>query len=155
MSTDKISKNKFVILSYEIFDDKSELVEKPDEPVNYIHGQTKKLLKKIEESIEGKTIGDMIEVLIKPEDGFGEYDEALIYKDKIDNVPENFRKLNEVVAFQNEKGEKKEFKVVMMDDKEIILDGNHYLSGKTLLYKIKILDVRESTPYDLSQNQQV
>ena len=43
----------------------------------------------------------------------------------------------------------------MMDDKEIILDGNHYLSGKTLLYKIKILDVRESTPYDLSQNQQV
>ena len=61
MSTDKISKNKFVILSYEIFDDKSELVEKPDEPVNYIHGQTKKLLKKIEESIEGKTIGDMID----------------------------------------------------------------------------------------------
>ena len=32
------------------------------------------------------------------------------------------------------------------------MDGNHYLCGKILTYKITILDVRESTEYDREQD---
>ena len=106
----------------------------------------------IEKALEGLTIGDHIEIMIGPEDGFGEYDESLIIKDKTSNVPKQFRKVDEIIAFVNEAGNKKDFRVIKVDDQNIVLDGNHYLSGKNLLYKIKILDVRESTPYDREQD---
>ena len=69
MDSNKIIKNKFVVLTYEIYDEKSEVIEKVDIPMNYIHGKGKKLLQKIEDSLEGKVAGEEIEVLIKPEDG--------------------------------------------------------------------------------------
>lgn len=47
---------------------------------------------------------------------------------------------------------KKDFKVIDISDDEITMDGNHYLCGKILTYKITILDVRESTEYDREQD---
>ena len=152
MNSKKIAKDMFVVLTYEIYDEHSKVIEKIDNPVSCIHGQGKKLLPKIEKSLEGKIIGDHVEIKIGPEDGFGEYDESLIIKDKISNVPKQFRKVDETIAFVNKSGNKKDFRVIKIDDDKIVLDGNHYLSGKTLLYKIKILDVRESTPYDREQD---
>ncbi len=152
MNSNKITKDMFMVLTYEIHDDQSKIIEKVDNPVTCIHGQGKKLLPKIEKALEGLTIGDHIEIMIGPEDGFGEYDESLIIKDKTSNVPKQFRKVDEIIAFVNEAGNKKDFRVIKVDDQNIVLDGNHYLSGKNLLYKIKILDVRESTPYDREQD---
>ncbi len=152
MNSKKITKDMFVVLTYEIYDDQSKVIEKVDNPVTCIHGQGKKLLPKIEQSLEGKTIGDDVEITIAPEDGFGEYDQSLIIKDKISNVPKQFRKVNETIAFVNKSGNKKDFRVIEINNQDIVLDGNHYLSGKNLLYKIKILDVRESTPYDREQD---
>ena len=151
MDSNKIIKNKFVVLTYEIYDEKAQVIEKVDAPMNYIHGKGKKLLQKIEDSLEGKRAGDEIEVAIKPEDGFGEYDDSLVIVDKINNVPEKYRKLDEIIPFANNAGGKKEFKVTKIDKENIELDGNHYLAGKILLYKIKILDVRDSTDYDREQ----
>ena len=152
MNSKKITKDMFVVLTYEIYDEHSKVIEKVDSPITCIHGQGKKLLPKIEKYLEGKIIGDHVEIKIGPEDGFGEYDESLIIKDKISNVPKQFRKVDEIIAFVNESGNKKDFRVIEINDQEITLDGNHYLSGKTLLYKIKILDVRESTSYDREQD---
>ena len=94
----------------------------------------------------------MVDITVNPNEGFGEYDKSMIIKDKVSNVPEQFRKLDETIAFVNKSGDKKDFKVVAIENDEITLDGNHYLSGKTLTYKIKILDVRESTEYDREQD---
>ena len=151
MSQNQIKNNMFVILAYEIYEG-SEILEQVENPVTLIHGQGKKLLPKIEEALIGKKTGDVIEVAISPNDGFGEYDEALIIKDKISNVPEQFRKIDEVIAFVNKDGDKKDFKVIGIEKDEITLDGNHYLCGKNLIYKITILDVRESTEYDREQD---
>lgn len=151
MDSNKIIENKFVVLTYEIYDEKAQVIEKVDAPMNYIHGKGKKLLQKIEDSLEGKRAGDEIEVAIKPEDGFGEYDDSLVIVDKINNVPKKYWKIDEIIPFANNAGEKKEFKVTKIDKENIELDGNHYLAGKILLYKIKILDVRDSTDYDREQ----
>ena len=151
MSQNQIKNNMFVILVYEIYEG-SEILEQVENPVTLIHGQGKKLLPKIEEALIGKKTGDVIEVAISPNDGFGEYDEALIIKDNISNVPEQFRKIDEVIAFINKDGNKKDFKVTGIEKDEITLDGNHYLCGKNLIYKITILDVRESTEYDREQD---
>ena len=151
MSQNVIKNSMLVVLTYEIYE-KSEILEQVENPVTLIHGQGKKLLPKIEKALLGKKIGDIVDIIINPEEGFGEYDKSMIIKDKVSNVPEQFRKLDETIAFVNKSGDKKDFKVVAIENDEITLDGNHYLSGKTLTYKIKILDVRESTEYDREQD---
>ena len=153
MESIKITKDMCVVLTYELYDDKSELLEKIDNPVTHIHGEGKKLLPIIENSLEGKISGDEIEVQVKPEDGFGQYDPSLVISDNLENVPDEFRKVDETIAFVSKSGDTKDFKVTEINDKTIVLDGNHYLAGKSLLYKIKILDVREATQYDREQAQ--
>ena len=153
MESIKITKDMFVVLTYELYDDKSELLEKIDNPVTHIHGEGKKLLPIIENSLEGKISGDEIEVQVKPEDGFGQYDPSLVISDNLENVPDEYRKVDETIAFVSKSGDTKDFKVTEINDKTIVLDGNHYLAGKSLLYKIKILDVREATQYDKEQAQ--
>ena len=151
MDHNVIKNSMFVVLTYEIYE-KSEILEQVENPVTLIHGHGKKLLPKIEEALLGKKTGDMVDITVNPNEGFGEYDKSMIIKDKVSNVPEQFRKLDETIAFVNKSGDKKDFKVVAIENDEITLDGNHYLSGKTLTYKIKILDVRESTEYDREQD---
>ena len=151
MSQNVIKNSMLVVLTYEIYE-KSEILEQVENPVTLIHGQGKKLLPKIEEALVGKKTGDIVDITINPKEGFGEYDKSMIIKDRVTNVPEQFRKLDETIAFVNKSGDKKDFKVVAIENDEITLDGNHYLSGKTLTYKIKILDVRESTEYDREQD---
>ncbi len=151
MSQSEIKNNMFIVLAYEIYEG-SEILEQVESPVTLIHGQGKKLLPKIEEALIGKTPGDIVNVDIAPNEGFGIYDESLIIRDNISNVPEQFRKIDEIIAFVNKDGNKKDFKVIDIKNDEITLDGNHYLCGKNLTYKITILDVRESTEYDREQD---
>ena len=151
MSKNIIKNNMFVVLAYEIHEG-TEILEQVENPVTLIHGQGKKLLPKIEEALLGKKPGDIVDVKIKPEEGFGKYDKALIIKDKASNVPEQFRKIGETIAFVSKSGDKKDFKVTSIENEEITMDGNHYLCGKNLTYKITILDVRESTDYDREQD---
>ena len=151
MSKNIIKNNMFVVLAYEIHEG-TEILEQVENPVTLIHGQGKKLLPKIEEALLGKKPGDIVDVEIKPEEGFGKYDKALIIRDKASNVPEQFRKIGETIAFVSKSGDKKDFKVTSIENEEITMDGNHYLCGKNLTYKITILDVRESTDYDREQD---
>ena len=153
MDSIKITKDMFVVLTYELYDDKSELLEKVDQPITHIHGEGKKLLPVIENSLDGKIAGDEVEVKVSSSDGFGEYDSSLVINEKLENVPKEFRKLDETIAFANKSGETKDLKVTDISDQKIVLDGNHYLAGKSLIYKIKILDVREATQYDKEQAQ--
>ena len=151
MSKNIIKNNMFVVLAYEIHEG-TEILEQVENPVTLIHGLGKKLLPKIEEALLGKKPGDIVDVEIKPEEGFGKYDKALIIKDKASNVPEQFRKIGETIAFVSKSGDKKDFKVTSIKNEEITMDGNHYLCGKNLTYKITILDVRDSTDYDREQD---
>ena len=73
----------FVVLTYTIFDLEKNIIEKVDSPISHIQGFGKKLLQKIEDKLNGKQAGDELEVRIEPGDGFGDYDDSLIIKDKL------------------------------------------------------------------------
>ena len=66
MDSIKITKDMFVVLTYELYDDKLELLEKVDQPVTHIHGEGKKLLPIIENSLDGKVAGEEVEVKVSP-----------------------------------------------------------------------------------------
>jgi len=88
-----VEKGKVISLTYTLHDEKGGLFEYSDLPISYLHGSGVDLFDKIEQSIEGHKIGDSLEVILAPADGFGEYDLSPTFTDELANVPPQFQKL--------------------------------------------------------------
>jgi FKBP-type peptidyl-prolyl cis-trans isomerase SlyD len=136
----KISNQKLVSMTYSIHEG-TNLLENVDTPVSFIYGKETNLLPIVEKSLIGKEKGNELTIEVSPELGFGNIDKNLIFIDSIDNVPKEYSKIGMQIDFENDKGLKRKFRVTNIDKDEITFDGNHPFSGKTLIYKIKIIDV--------------
>ena len=136
----KISDQKLVSMTYSIHEG-TNLLENVDTPVSFIYGKETNLLPIVENSLKGKEKGNELTIEVSPELGFGEIDENLIFVDSVDNVPKEYSKIGMQIDFENDKGMKRKFRVTNVDKDKITFDGNHPFSGKTLVYKIKIIDV--------------
>ncbi len=136
----KISNGKLVSMTYSIYEGDN-LLENVDTPVSFIYGKETNLLPIVEKTLYGKEKDSEISIEVSSELGFGKIDDGLIFQDKIENVPVEYRKIGMQIDFANESGIKRKFTVSKMDNKTITFDGNHLFAGKDLNYKIKIIDV--------------
>ncbi len=148
MSEKRVEKDKVVTLTY-VIRDESGLCEQSDVPVSYVHGAADSpMFPRIEKALEGKGIGDEVEVTLPPEEGFGERDPAKTFSDSIENVPPQYRQIGAQAVFHNDRGESLTMTVVRVENGQVHLDGNHPFAGKTLTYKVRILDIRDATPME-------
>lgn len=156
MSEPIVADNKVVTVTYSIRDASDEILEQSDLPIDYLHGSDNGLLLKVENALLGKAVGDIVEVTLTPEEGFGERDPSLTYSDKIENVPPEYRKLGAEAEFRNESGDSIKMVVTHIDSGTITLDGNHPFAGKSLTFHLRVMGVREATAEELRQgvNQQ-
>ena len=136
----KISNQKLVSITYSIHEG-TNLLENVDTPVSFIYGKETNLLPIVEKSLIGKEKGNELTIEVSPELGFGNIDKNLIFIDSTSNVPKEYSKIGMQIDFENDKGLKRKFRVTNIDEDKITFDGNHPFSGKTLIYKIKIIDV--------------
>ena len=136
----KISNQKLVSMTYSIHEG-TNLLENVDTPVSFIYGKETNLLPIVEKSLIGKEKGNELTIEVSPELGFGDIDKNLIFIDSANNVPKEYSKIGMQIDFENDKGLKRKFRVTNIDKDKITFDGNHPFSGKTLIYKIKIIDV--------------
>ena len=136
----KISNQKLVSMTYSIHEGVN-LLENVDTPVSFIYGKETNLLPIVEKSLIGKEKGSELTIEVSPELGFGNIDKNLIFIDSANNVPKEYSKIGMQIDFENDKGLKRKFRVTKIDKDKITFDGNHPFSGKTLIYKIKIIDV--------------
>ena len=135
-----ISNNNLVSMTYSIYEG-STLLESVDTPVSFIFGKETNLLPIVENSLKNRNKGDQVSIEVSPDLGFGAIDEALIFTDTKENVPEEYSKVGLEIDFANERGGKRKFRVTDIKDNLITFDGNHPFAGKNLIYKIKIIDV--------------
>ena len=136
----KISNQKLVSITYSIHEG-TNLLENVDTPVSFIYGKETNLLPIVEKSLIGKEKGNELTIEVSPELWFGNIDKNLIFIDSTSNVPKEYSKIGMQIDFENDKGLKRKFRVTNIDKDKITFDGNHPFSGKTLIYKIKIMDV--------------
>lgn len=148
MSSEIIKVGKYVSLTYTISDNKGNVLEQSDLPVNYIHGGETELIGGMDKAVAGKKVGEDVWLTISPEDGFGDHDPDLTFTDDVENVPPQFRQLGAEVQMQNDSGEVKSFFVTKIEDGKLTVDGNHPLAGKDLQVRVKILEVRDATKED-------
>jgi FKBP-type peptidyl-prolyl cis-trans isomerase SlyD len=140
-----VTRNQVVYLTYTIWDQAGRLFEQYDLPIGYVHGVNGPLFEKIEQALEGKKTGDKVEVLLPPQDGFGEHKPELTFTDDIGNVPPEHRRLGSEVMFENDRGEQMEFRVTRIENGRLTVDGNHPLAGQTVKFVVSIVGVRPAT----------
>jgi len=152
MSQHEITRNKVVTFTYQILDEQGTIMEHSDMPMDYIHGVSGTMYPKVEQAMEGKIAGDIVEIVLPPKDGFGEHDPNLAFTDNIENVPEEFRWVGAKPTFENETGEMMELEVTKIEDDQLTVDANHPFAGKTVTFRMKVVGVREATAADLAGN---
>jgi FKBP-type peptidyl-prolyl cis-trans isomerase SlyD len=144
--SETISINKFVELTYRIIDQSNgEVIEQVEEPLGYVQGDNSLLFNQVTKELEGKCVGDEVEILLKAEDAFGKMADELIFTDDINNVPMEYRFIGASVTMQNDKGGTKDFIVSSIEDGKLTIDGNHPLAGKDIIFYVEILSIREAT----------
>jgi FKBP-type peptidyl-prolyl cis-trans isomerase SlyD len=150
MSKDKISKNKAVYITYSIVDEHGQVFEQMDMPVGYIHRANSGIFEKVENALEGLTIGDRVEVTLTPEEGFGPYQPELSFTDDIDNVPPEFRFVGAEVEFTNDREESMMFKVTRIADGKLTVDGNHPMAGQTVTFVVNVATIRAAEAAEIA-----
>lgn len=149
MSEQRVQPGKVVSLTYTITDPEGEVLEAVEVPVDYIHGHESGLFEQVEASLEGKAVGEVIQVTLAPEQGFGQKDPNLTYTDAVENVPPQFREMGAKAEFVNDQGETVTMVVTHIDKGTITLDGNHPFAGKTITFNVKVAGIRDATEGEL------
>ncbi|MBF0622654.1 MAG: peptidylprolyl isomerase [Magnetococcales bacterium] len=145
-----IQVNKFVELKYKVTDRKTGIVLTTVEfPLGYVHGVNETLAPAVAAELEGKSVGDVIEVPIDSKQLYGPRDESLVFTDRIENVPEEYREIGTTIVMENELGGTRNFIVTRMDDKTLTVDGNNPLSGRDVIFLLEILTVRDATEEEI------
>ena len=148
--SDVIQTDKFVEIIYKVTDRKSDQVLTSVEfPLGYVHGRNDVLAPHVLKQLEGKSAGDVIEVPIDGNRIFGPRDEMLVFTDRIENVPREYREIGTTIAMENDKGEVRNFIVTRIDDATLTVDGNNPLCGRDLLFTLEILTVRDATDKEI------
>ena len=103
-----IRAGKFVELSYKVADRKSgHVLTRVEFPLGYVHGHTEILAPAVHAQLEGKSAGDVIEVAIDGNQIFGTRDESLVFTDRLENVPEEYRSVGASILMENDAAQKR------------------------------------------------
>lgn len=144
--SEAIQDGKFVELTYKVTDKKTgHVLTAVEFPLGYVHGHNEILAPSVHMALEGRCVGDIIEVPIDGNQIFGVRDESLVFTDRIENVPEEYRQIGTSILMENDKGQTRSFLVTRLDDETLTVDGNNPLCGRQVIFKLEILSVRDAT----------
>ncbi|HEY4612916.1 MAG TPA: peptidylprolyl isomerase, partial [Bacteroidota bacterium] len=119
------------------------------EPLTYLHGAGN-IIPGLENTLEGKKIGDAVKVSVAPGEGYGEWD-----KQKIAEVPKKqfagVGKLEVGMQFTADSNNGEQIvTITKIAGDKVTVDANHPLAGKTLNFDVKVVEVRAATAEELS-----
>jgi FKBP-type peptidyl-prolyl cis-trans isomerase SlyD len=148
--SETIQDGKFVELTYQVTDRKSgQVLTRVEFPLGYVHGHNEILSPSVHKALEGKSPGAVIEVPIDGNRIFGARDESLVFTDRIENVPQEYRRVGTSILMENDKGEARSFLVTRIDRETLTVDGNNPLCGREVIFRLEILAVRDASDEEM------
>jgi FKBP-type peptidyl-prolyl cis-trans isomerase SlyD len=156
----KISKNKYVTLTYDLHvgeGEERELVEQAtiEKPLEFVFG-VHAMLEAFESYLEGLEEGDRFSFSIAPEEAYGQYDEERII-DLPKTIFEVDGEIDEEVLFEGNMvpmmdtdGNRLMGFVTNIGDDVVTMDFNHPLAGETMYFEGTVIGVRDATPEEIA-----
>jgi FKBP-type peptidyl-prolyl cis-trans isomerase SlyD len=146
----QIADKHVVTIHYTVKTTEGDTIDDSDggEPLAFIQG-SKYMIAGLEEALYGKETGDKFSTTIEPDKAYGERQDQLVQQ-----VPANMFEGMDVevgMSFRatTEQGEQSVI-IIDKDDETVTVDGNHPLSGLSLVFDVSIEDVREATEEELA-----
>ena len=100
-----------------------------------------KVIPGFDKAVIGMKKDEKKEIIIKPEEAYGMPDEKWIQKVPRDKIPKDQEpQVGMMIAIGLPNGQQMPAVIKEVTDKEVTLDINHPLAGKTLKFKIKLID---------------
>jgi FKBP-type peptidyl-prolyl cis-trans isomerase SlyD len=152
----EIKQQCVVALTWILKDTLGEELDVLDDPVEFLIGGDD-LFEVVEEALQGYKVGARLDLQIEPEEGFGDYDDQLVFLEPRDLFP---AELEEGMTMEgsalpagcNADAPKDVFYTVTeMYPDHIVLDGNHPLAGIALRLSLKIEGIREATEEEIGR----
>ena len=141
---EKVVKDGSVVsLQYSLSEEDGKLIEsnKGKDPLKYTHG-SKQIVPGLEKELTGMKVGGEKRVTVKPEDAYGVVNSKAFQEVPKEQIPVNGLKVGATLAAKGPQGQEIPVRVHEIKEKTVVLDLNHPMAGKTLLFDIKILDVQ-------------
>ena len=147
----QVARNTVITLDYHVTDPDGEVVDEGREPIVYLHGGYEDIFPKIEEALQGKTIGESVKVKLQPDEAFGDYDAELVQIEPRKDFP---KELQVGMQFEGgaEGGDEEDFiiyRVTDIADDKVVLDGNHPLAGMALIFTCTVTAVRAASAEEI------
>lgn len=142
----RVAKHTVVMIDYTLTNDGGNVLDTSEgqEPLSYLHGAGN-IIPGLEKELEGKEVGDELQVKVAPEEGYGLRNDAL-QRDVERSEFEGVEQLGVGMQFQAETDEGPiVITIVNIADDVVTIDGNHPLAGEHLNFDVAIREVREAT----------
>ncbi len=121
-----------------------------DEPIQFIQGRGH-IIPGLEKALYGMKTGDEKEVVLQPEDAYGEYDpDARMTVDRAHVLEDGELAIDEEIEIEDEGGNVSLARIIGIDGDQIMLDFNHPLAGRVLAFTVTVVDLRPAAEDELA-----
>lgn len=148
----RIVKDTVVVITYRLSTLEGELLEEatPAEPAAYLHGGYDGIFAKVEASLDGKEAGETLDIVLEPEDAFGEYDAELVRIESADLFPEGVEVGMQFEGSSEDGHHHLLYTVTDIAEGKVVVDGNHPLAGQSLRIECSVREVRAALPEEIA-----
>src|SRR5262245_1986101 len=137
-----IEDGSMVHLEYTLSDDAGTVIDtnKGQPPLSYTQGDHQ-LLPSLEKQLAGLRPGQEKKVVLKPDEAFGPVDPAAQTEVAKSAVPPDALVVGAQLMARNAAGEGRPVVVKEVKENTVVVDLNHPLAGKTLVFDVKVLGI--------------
>ena len=149
-----INQQCVVALTWTLTDTLGEELDVLDEPVEFLIGG-QDLFKKIEDALQGHSVGATVALQLEPEEAFGDYQDQLLFLEKRELFPAEIEEGMTIEGSALPAGCNPEapkdalYTITEIYPEHVVLDGNHPLAGIALRLRLKVEAVREATEEEI------
>jgi len=116
------------------------------DPFAYLHG-AENIVPGLERQLAGKSVGDKLQAVVPPAEGYGEKDPAGVLNIQRSQLPADapIEPGLQLVMQEHENAPPQPIWVTAVDGDAVVLDRNHPLAGVTLHFDVEVMEIRDAT----------
>jgi len=123
-----------------------------EEPLEFIQGRGH-IVPGLEQALYGMAVGQKKQVVVQPEDGYGELDSDAFERVPRDAFPDTLElEVGMELELEDDEGETFDACIAELAGDTVMLDLNHPLAGETLYFDVEVIGIRPATAEELEHD---
>ncbi|AUC23048.1 peptidylprolyl isomerase [Polaribacter sejongensis] len=114
------------------------------EPIEFVLGQGQ-LIPGFEQGLIDMKVNEKKTITIAKEEAYGEVNDQLIQEIDRANLPQDMEpKVGMGLVSKSPEGQEMNLMIVEVKDASVVIDGNHPLAGRDLVFDLEVVEIKET-----------